>query len=167
VAQKKQKNKMRKTIILGMFALIVLTFGACTKAKDGAPGATGPTGANGVANISSQIISVTPGSWSSSGSGFWSYSVYESDITNSDLDAVMVYYYAGSSQYLAMPISGAFVSGDNLTFSFLPNQINLLYINATAPTTTTSYRVVVIPPALIKPNVDYKNYSAVQSAYNL
>jgi hypothetical protein len=160
---------MKKIIILGMFALTVLMFGACTKAKDGAPGTNGTNGvngANGVANISTRLYTVTPGSWSSSGSGVWTYSATDLDITDFNVDAVMVYYYGGSS-YFAIPATSLLIGGDNLVFSFSTNQINLIYLNSTAPTITTQYKVVVIPPAMKKPNIDYKNYAAVKAAYNL
>ena len=47
----------KKIILLGMFAFTVFTFAACTKAKDGAPGAQGPQGVQGNANVQSYTFS--------------------------------------------------------------------------------------------------------------
>ena len=35
------------------------------------------------------------------------------------------------------------------------------------PSTSMSIRLVIIPPAMIKPNVNVKNYAEVKAAYNL
>lgn len=162
---------MKKTIIFGMFVLTVLTFGACTKAKDGVPGAQGPAGN---ANVQNYSITVTPSQWTFDNTyQHWYYRYYTS--MNSE-SAVLGYVMSGSGKqaipyYQHDPSSFQF---DMATYLFgTPPYIEFQYSNFTSLTTKPSYDtyfyIVSMPPAMIvsHPNVDFKNYVEVKKTFNL
>jgi len=84
---------MKTTNFLALFSAIAiaLSFNSCTK-----DGATGPAGANGtnglngingtngVANISSNIYSITPGSWSNPQTGEYIVNIVDDSIKNAN-----------------------------------------------------------------------------------
>ena len=164
-----------KTLAIGIIAATLL-FTGC--AKDGATGPKGPAGAtgtpgtNGTANISTTTLNVT--SW------IWNATLFESTATFTvtaltqnviDKGAIMVYWTpAGMSE----PLPYTHVLSPSLSkivnFSFDVNAIVISQSNSDESNPNplpTTYRLVVIPPAMKKPNVNMNDYNAVKAAYKL
>lgn len=118
-----------KTIILGVYALIVLMFSACTKAKDGAPGAQGPAGVSGTAGIdgndgNAKVYNYTfnlnlSGFIGPVTNGAYTYVFNPTSVMGSDFisenDAVLLYLFdhttSGTDYYNALPFLDYFNTG--------------------------------------------------------
>ncbi|HTB05810.1 MAG TPA: hypothetical protein VK806_02570 [Bacteroidia bacterium] len=158
----------RKTILNTMMAIgIALMLNGCA-GKDGAPGATGPAGANGVANITSNVYPITPGSWSNPGTGEYAVNISDASITDATNDGVEVFISTNGTLWLGLPATNLLVNGDQMEFAYQTGQVSLIYLNSSAPSNTVSLKVVTIPPAIMKqhPNTNWKDYSQVQSIIN-
>jgi hypothetical protein len=167
----KTKNKMRKTIILGMYVLTVLTFGACTKAKDGAPGAQGPQGTQGNANVQSFTSTTNNGSWTLSNGEYDAYLSVPA-ITQDILDKGTVNIFAsdGSGGYTALPFSVAGMA-INYTMSVGTINIQVTMNDGTNPPNigANTFKVVVIAGKSMAThsNVNFTNYNELKKTFNL
>lgn len=88
---------MKKSIILGVFALTALTFGDCTKAKDGAPGAQGPEGNANVIGSNT----VTASNWTLNSGIMYYATLTSSNITQAIVDKGVVLVYEGDASISA------------------------------------------------------------------
>lgn len=150
---------------MAILSIAILAFGC---SKDGAKGA------DGNANLQSVTVTVTPSQWVfNSSSNIWSYNYSTPLITSSVLSSGLVHTYllASTGGYVAMPcnISGFnFLYGFNtgvITFSLgTSGSTNLSTYN---PSTNTTFRVVVVPSASGKMNINWKNYEEVKFKLNL
>jgi len=155
------KSITMKTVKLLIAMVIIASLSACT-GKDGAPGATGPAG---VANITSNIYSITPGSWSNPSAGEYVVNISDADITSSNTDGVEVFLGTGNGIWLGLPASSTLSNGDNLEFDYQDGQIGLIYLFSSTPVVTIDIKVVVIPPAAmnIHPNTNWHDYAQVNA----
>ena len=153
-------------------------FTRCTKeGPTGLTGATGPTGAagsNGAVNIINQNIAITPTqlSWDPNADQ-WYFKFYPVNFSSSSNAAVFVYVQSANG-YEATPYTNS-VKAYSVSFANNLNQtdpyIYFEYYNGTStcpiPTSNINVQVVIIPPAMIKPNVHHSSYAEVKAAYNL
>lgn len=148
-----------------MTATTSLFFAGC-KGKDGAPGAQGPQGNANVIGTNT----VTVSSWTASGTA-WQASItaggITADVVNTGTVQVFIKY---SSGWWALPD----INGINSTsFGFSVGTITLLNSNSDNSTPTNpgakDFRVVIIPSnaMITHPNVDFKNYEAIKTAFDL
>ena len=160
-----------KFFIIGI-TLFTIIFSSC---KKGDTGATGPKGVAGNANVQTYTVSIN--SWNlSSNSKYWYsddtfISPLNFNITNS---AVMVYWEKTSSNYIAMPITMSDIqyyfqyNSANNSSSTIEIDVSSASGNTVVPNPgTLNFKIVIIPPAMIKPNVNPHNYAEVKTAYNL
>jgi hypothetical protein len=159
-------KKIANILIIGTMTLLF----SC--AKDGETGPAGPAGANGTngtngtVDITTTEFTVTSSSWTMVSNNLYSATITDPAITDQDKDLVMIYGKEAIDWY-AIPTINFDVVGDALTYSYLNTTINLFYQYTSAPTFTSTFKVVVIPYAKRKKNVDYGSYSAVKEVYNL
>jgi hypothetical protein len=162
---------MKKSIIqirMAAFMFIaVLVFNGC-KGKDGAPGATGPTGATGNANVHTGTVTVSPGSWSLLQAGEYTTSYTDASLTDANNDGVEAFVSFSSGQWLPLPLTYVFFSGDQLLYGYQNGAVTFIYEYTSAPTSSMNFKVVVIPPGMrTNPNVNVKNYESLKKALNL
>ena len=159
---------MKKSIILGVFALTALTFGACTKAKDGAPGAQGPEGNANV--VGTNTVTIPSSSWAANGTT-WTTGITAAGITQDVVNkgSVQVFIQYGTEWWALPDLTGI----NSTSFGFSLGHVALINANsdfsqATNPGTQT-FRIVIITSRAMTthPNVDLKNYNAVKNAFNL
>ncbi len=147
--------------------VIAAMFASCSK---GDTGAQGPAGTNGVANISTQEYTVN--SWPNETDYTYYVTFSESDITDQDNDAVEVYWATPSvTGWLALPATGIYNAGDELSYGFADNSITFNYYTggSSSPNlppseyNTIYFKVTVIPPSIqVKyPGTNWKNASEV------
>lgn len=157
----------KTTFVLVLF--IGLLVNGCTKGKDGAPGPAGN------ANISA--LNYTP-TWNSHSSpSFWyaNLSVPALTMANINSASVQVYFSTTSGVWVAVPYTE--VASTNYFMNFLTTagivEITWTYNGGLGSDPNTYYgttvqaKVVVIPPAAMKPNVNMHNYKEVKAAYHL
>ena len=88
--------------------------------------------------------------------------------------AVMVYQTDGASYYVPLPITQNIGGGvqEHDWFVYYPSGSLSIFIEYSDnsdpnPPTTFKYKLVCIPPAMKKPNVNMNSYADVKAAYNL
>jgi hypothetical protein len=158
-----------KNLTLALAILVTLIINGCTKGKDGAPGPSGSS------NVSA--LNYTPTWYTSSSSTYWYANLSVPALTQSNINsaAVQVYFSTTSGVWVAVPFTQ--VASTNYFMNFL-TAVNTVEITWTYngglgsdPNTyygaTVQAKVVVIPPAAMRPNVNYRNYQEVKVAYNL
>lgn len=164
-----------KKISFYLLASVLIAFVSCKKGDTGPQGPAGPAGANGSANVSYGTVTVTPGTWSSVGTGQWEVSYSDAAITDADQDMVIGYVSSSTGTWWALPTTNYFTtagSGDALDLAYSTGNFTILYTNnnvsATAPTVAVSFKVVVIPPAIIKnnPSTNWNDYNQVKKFLN-
>ncbi len=157
------KNLFKKMAILSV-AMIV--FG-CSK--------DGEKGADGNANVQSVTATVTPSQWVfNSSNNMWSYDYSTNLITASTLSSGLVNCYFFDSQsggYTAMPCN---VSGFNFLFGFNAGVIKFSLgtsgstnLSNSRPSSNISFRIVIVPSASGKMNINWNNYEEVKNKFNL
>ena len=157
------KNLLKKIALL---SLAMLVFG-CSK--------DGVKGADGNANVQSVTAVVTPNQWVfNSSSNVWTYDYSTTLITSSTLSSGLVNCYLLDTQsgaYIAMPCN---VSGLNFLFAFNTGIIRFSLgpsgstnLSNARPSSNLSYRIVVVPSASGKMNINWKNYEEVKFKLNL
>jgi hypothetical protein len=170
-------NSKLRTLAIGILGTMIV-FTSCTKVgPTGLTGATGPTGltgSNGAVNVVNQYLAITPSQlvWDST-SNQWGYKYYTVNFNSSTNAAVLVYVLSNNG-YEATPYTN---SVKNYSVSFANNLIQtnpyiyFEYYNGTStcplPTSNINVQLVIIPPAMIIPNVNHNNYAEVKTAYNL
>jgi hypothetical protein len=156
---------MKTTRLFMGIAIIAATFSACSKGDTGAAGPQGPAGTNGVANISSNIYSITPGSWSNPKTGEYAVKFTDNAISNANTDGIEVFISTDGNTWLGLPITNSLVNGDQMAYIYENGQITLVYLYSSAPANTVDLKVVVIPPAQLNlhPNTNWNDYSQVNT----
>jgi hypothetical protein len=155
-----------KTLVTGIAAGILL-FTGCTK-----DGATGPAGAAGSANVSTHNISLTPSNWGADGYGGW-YTLITTTGYDLTKGAVSTFMSNDNINWLALPAVGFTIGAPDINYQFNATSIEIFYDAQTGvasiaqPATTLYVKIVLIPPAMKKPSINYNNYAAVKAAYNL
>jgi len=158
-------------------AIIATIFTSCSKGDTGATGPTGPAGTNGtngangtngtngVANISSNIYSVTPGDWSSVGTDAYGVNITDASIANANTDGIEVFVSTNGTLWFGLPLNNFLVNGDEMVYEYQNGEIALGYFYSSAPTSTIDLKVVVIPPSIYVqyPNTNWNDYSQVSA----
>lgn len=167
------KNKnMKKIIIIGAYVLTVLMFDACTKAKDGAPGAQGP---QGNANVGYAIYNVAASDWGLT-SPIYHVTLNAPQVTQDILNKGAVLVYAnvsGSSVQLPYTYYPTATYSETWQPTFTLGQVEISITdsdltNPAAPGAYTFKVVVIAASGLIAhPHVNWKNYSEVKTTFNL
>jgi hypothetical protein len=162
-----------KTKILIAFVINLLLFTGC---KKGDTGPSGKDGKDGAANISSTTYNAS--TWLS-GSGSWYVNLSVPALTSSNLNSagVQVFFSINSgANWWALPYTEVAstdyffnytTSAGNVQPQWVYNGVGLGSNPNTYYSATVQLKVVVIPPALIKPGVDNTNYEEMKKAYNL
>jgi len=171
----KKKKIMKKTIKLMtiVFTSLSLTLGlTLTSCKKGDIGPAGPSGTNGVANIQSSTVTTNNLSWlfdntDNSYSAILTFSAINQSVM--DKGTVQVFVGDGTGQeWNALPFSYTNVQ---FNYSFKSGQViisvNLSDGSAPSNPGIMQFKIIVIPPAMVNPNVNVKNYTNLKSAYNL
>ena len=152
------KNLTKSVLAFACASALILT--SCSKPKDGA---TGPQGPAGNANVTNDVITVTPGSWSAITGGF-SYTASIASITDYNKDLVNVYL-GVTNGYAAMPLNGYLITGDQLTYLFGNSKVVILYVTTgAAPTSTVSFKISVAPQAMKAHNPNGNNFNNMKAA---
>src|ERR1700744_1747901 len=107
---------MKTTKLFMAIAIVAVTFSACSKGDTGAAGPQGPAGANGVANISSNVYSVTPGSWSNPNAGEYVVKITDNAVSNANADGIEAFLSTDGNTWLGLPASNLLVSGDQMEY---------------------------------------------------
>ncbi len=161
------KTKANKLFTAIAVISLALTTSCAKKGDTGPAGAQGPAGN---ANVISSTITVNGTNWSLSGSE-WDYSYTTSSMTQNNVDkaAVMCYLSVGSGNWAALPFT---VTDREFAFVYSLNSISFAVLSASGSTGisnpgTLVFKYVIIPPAMIKPNINLHNYNEVKQAYNL
>lgn len=166
---------MKKLKQLGFAMLVgistVLINGCAKDGETGPAGKNGIDGQDGNANVTgTNSVTVTAGDWTLS-SGYYSTGFTNTDITQAIVDKgiVMVYEKLGT-QWQALPYLNDDQSRD---FTFGVGTVTIWAHNAdlTTPTNpgTQTYRIVIISASNLAahPEVDFRNYKQVQTAFGL
>ncbi len=160
------------------FLAIAVFVTSCSKGPAGPAGPTGPTGAGGgvgatgptgVANISTTEFTVTTAQWNI-------YGVNEDTVwrpvpllTDSINDGVIVQVSRTTGAFIGdwfgMPMSNFLASNDLIDFLYGNKRILFGYNFSSAPSQTLKFKVIVIPPAVMKqhPNVNSKNQAELMT----
>ncbi|MCF8423936.1 MAG: hypothetical protein K9H41_06300 [Bacteroidia bacterium] len=158
------------TVFAGIALALGLTLASCKKGETGPAGPAGINGTNGVANISTFTGTTTNSSWTLSGTEFnatFNVSGITSDVVSNG--TVMVFVgNTSQTQWSALPFSYQTLQF-NYTYAIGQVQIAVTLSNGAVPSNPGGlpFKFVVVPPAMVKPNVNVKNYAEVKAAYNL
>ena len=170
--------KIKLSLALLILASTAL-FSGCIKegpvGPQGAPGLNGTNGSNGNANVSAATIGVS--SWSNDSLGWYAaYNVSAITSAAQSSGAIQVFFSVDlGTTWIVLPWAKA---GSDYSMSFLTQtdylEVDWDYVgpgigsNPNAYFSQTVYlKVVVIPPAIRKNDVDYSSYAAIKKAYNL
>jgi hypothetical protein len=155
-----------KIVKLSFGILMLALFTSCAKdGPVGPAGTNGTNGTNGAANITTGLITVPSASWNSSSTNYWNFGVSDNAVVDMTSDVVLAYVLSNGN-YFALPCASLLVQGDNMSFAYQNNLVSLIYNNVNPPANTLDFKIVVIPPAIMKahPGLDLKNYKQVQQA---
>jgi hypothetical protein len=156
-----------KSILHFSLAFIIL-FAGCKKGKDGTDGK------DGNANVKYRTFN-SPG-WNDNGS-YWYTDLGVPEITSDNLNSAAVQVFIGTgTDWTAIPC--AYVTSTNYFWTFIMStgsvRVKWTYNgigSGSSPNSiynaTVQVKVVVIPPALIKPGINYRNYDELRKAYNI
>lgn len=160
---------------------LIFSLSSCVKGDKGPKGDTGTPGTNGVANITSFTLNAPSGSWTHIGTagqvgdGYTvSYSVPALTAQIISDGAVMCYYVSGNT-IGALPWTYSVYQNisSTLYFEASPGTVKIITSDSDfftlAPTTNMLFKLVIIPPALIKknPDVDLNDYNKVKTAFQI
>lgn len=172
-----------KTIkFLSIIMAVAVIFGSCSKGDTGATGPAGANGTNGVANITSNIWTVTNWGWSSP---VYYVNLSDNNITATVLNSGLVTTWASvdaGTTWNAIPTTH--VGSVENAFWGCEYQVGTLYVTFEwntqgadgDPNSTYSANVqikdVVIPPAMLAahPNInwqDYRQVNAIMATQNM
>lgn len=160
---------MKTLKVLSFVAGISFLLSGCS-GKQGPAGPQGNPGLNGVANIHSQVVSVSLSGWSwVAVPGYYTAFYNEGYITDPNNEAVEVYLGPTSTgPWQTMPCSHVFNNGDQMVAAWTTNNVTFDYdwnsLSSPNPVADPVYfNVVVIPAAIMKqhPNTNWKDSKAV------
>jgi hypothetical protein len=153
--------------------LLIVFSGGCKKSA----GPQGPAGPAGSSNVVSNTYVAS--SWPYTSPYYYNnLSVSALTATNVNTSAVMVYLNKGDGKWIALPYT-QYNSPSNYYMGFNTSAGNVQvtwtydssFSSGSDPNTfygaTVQLKVVVIPPALVKKNINLRNFEEVKSAYNL
>jgi hypothetical protein len=150
-----------------------------SQGTSGINGTNGTNGTNGVANISSWTLTTVPSNWVHQGTAgspgdsyMATFSVPALTTTVINSGAVLLYFVAGTT-ITQMPVTFAIYQNvaSSYYYDAAPGMIRVYTADndfyTVQPTFNLDFKLVIIPPAMRKPNVNYKNFDEVKKAHNL
>ena len=162
------KSKMVK-IFYTFIMSILLIFSSC-EGEDGDTGPQGAQGPAGNANVEAYTYTTNNSDWVSSNNGtMWTANLTATDITQEVVDGGSVQMFFGSSGgWVAMPFALYDVEY-NYAYGLQSTEISVtsgtqLQINNPGG---QSFKLVIIPPASLVKNMDYKNHEMLQALYGI
>jgi hypothetical protein len=167
------KRIIQLLIILFLGIATFLTNG-CKKGNTGPAGEQGPAGS---ANVTSDTYTVNSWSWSSP-NHYTNLSVPAITSTNVNSAAVMVYFKGNATAWSALPYTQYdspydYFMGFNVSTGAVQVTWFYDYSLSSGSNPNTYYgtnvqlKVVVIPPSMVRKDVNTKNYNDVKQAYGL
>lgn len=168
------KNQLRNSVAI-LLAITTILFNGCKKGKDGAPGKDGST------NVTAYTFSVSAWSYNSP-EWYRAFTVPELTLDNIHSASVQVYLLTATNTWTALPNtfynSGAadYLMGFNTTIGSV--KVTWIYDSSSSTgdnpntffgTSSSQFKVVVIPPAAIaaNPYLDLNNYNKVKTTFKL
>jgi len=179
-------RRQLKAAALFLLAITLTTTG-CKKGQDGAPGADGIAGTNGTdgadgnANVTAYTFTIPSSSAWAYASPAWSTNLSLPVLTSANINtaSVQVYFGTVADTWTAIPAT-FYGSTNNYLMGFITTigNVKITWINNgvgagsdpnTYFSTTSKFKVVVIPPGMItaNPDLNLKNYEAVKTRFNL
>jgi hypothetical protein len=167
------KTNIKTLTTLLLLAFLTVTNFSCKKdpGPKGDTGATGPAGPTGNANVKNFNITIGTNDWT--WDNLYKEWYYNYNVSESSQSAIYAYTISGNGEEVMPYYSQIYLTTTSFS-SYLFNStpyIMFKYYNGTTslakPSISTFVRLVIIPPAMMKPNVNYHNYSDVKAAYNL
>ena len=155
-------------MLAAMVVVCGLIFSSC---KKGDTGPTGATGAAGNANVQTYTVSVASNQWVADSQDGW-YTSFTSTFDPTK-GAVSIFLSNNNSYWQALPFVASTTSQVNINYGFSSSTVQINYDppvgvpSVAQPANTIYFKIVVIPPAMIKPNVNTHNYAEIAAAYNL
>lgn len=165
-------------LYIGIISSLIIFVG-CTKQGStgpiGANGTNGATGSPGAVNVINQYIAITPSqlTWDTTANQ-WYYNYSTLANFSSSTHAAVFVYVQSSNGLEATPYTN---SKMNYSISFANDlyqtnpYVHFEYFNGTStcplPAFNINVELVIIPPAMVIPNVNHGNYAEVKAAYNL
>jgi hypothetical protein len=168
---------MRKAIYLSQILILgitILTIGSC---KKGDTGPQGPAGAAGNANVVSTTYNIS--SWPYNSPYYYcNLNVPAITSTNVNTSAIMVYFSTVNGVWNALPYTQYHSPYDYyMGFSVSTGSVQVTWVYDTSLnsgsdpnayySTTVQIKVVVIPPAMIRPGIHYRSYDELKRIYNI
>ncbi len=158
-------NFMKKLLLVFVSALTLL---GCKKVE----GPAGKDGKDGVSNIKTTQFSVNTNQWiydNQTKEYFFNINVPAININVINIGAVSCFMSdAAGEEWIAMPFT---YNGVQSFFSFKESNVTVSFSLSSGGVPGNpgfvKYKVVVIPPAMVKPNVNFNNYSELKKAYNI
>lgn len=154
---------------------LMFTLSSCQKGDTGAPGAAGS------ANVTATNYSVPAANWGYSSPNFYADLGVPGLTTLAQSSGVVEVFFSNNSgiNWQAIPYTYYNSPGANylMNFSTTVGSVRIFWTYNTSISTgqdpstffgvVSQFKVVVIPPSAMKPNVNYQNYYEVKAAYNL
>lgn len=162
-------KKLKTVLAVVTAAMLMVSFTACKKGDTGPKGDTGAQGPAGNANVISGIVYANSTNWFLNNT-YWYYDyvvTLSSDIV--DKAAVICYLSDGAGGWGNLPYTGNDIE---IYDTYKAYTISFRVRSASGNTSITNpgaatFKYVIIPPAMIKPNVNHNNYADVKAAYDL
>jgi len=163
------KEALRGILIIILITANVIINGCTKKGTDGEPGK------DGSANVTAHTFSVP--TWTNNGSRWYNeFPISELTTDNINSAAVQVYWGTTANNWVAVPYT--YVGTVDYFMGYLAQvgnvEVRWTYNGAgvgSDPNSvlggTVQIKVVIIPPAMIKPNVNLNNYNEVKDVYNI
>ncbi len=162
---------MKNLLQILSIIIVITTINGCKKGKDGEPGK------DGSANVTTRTFSVP--AWSNNSSRwFTELSFPELTADNINSASVQVYWSTGNNTWVALPYT--YIGTTNnyfMGFATMVNNVeirwdcNSLVTIGSSPNSildgTVQIKVVIIPPAQKKSNINHNNYNEVKAAYDI
>jgi hypothetical protein len=168
----KKTIKTMTAVIAGAALTLGLSLTSCKKGDTGPAGPAGTNGTNGAANIQNYQVTINPNDWT--WDNVYKQWYFRYDVNASSQSAISAYIISGNGAEV-MPYyhqtNFTTTSFSSYLFSSPTPYILFKFYNGSAtlakPTISESIRLVIIPPSMIKPNVNIDNYADVKAAYSL
>lgn len=164
-----------KSIRTTAICLLMAGLLGCAKTEKGPQGDPGPQGAEGAPGNANVVTtnSVTLSNWVYDSDGdIYTVSINASVITQAvkDKGLIMVYLLSENNDWVPLPYVGLSSPTDFLTYRVNTGNVLVSYYDNVEPTENPSSfgiicKVVVIPSAALKVDVNYTNYEQVKKEY--
>ncbi|MHB8259193.1 MAG: hypothetical protein ACYDCN_14440 [Bacteroidia bacterium] len=159
-----------KKINLSLAAVVtagMMMFTGCKKDDDTT---YQPVGTYGNGNVQTTNETVASNQWTADGNGGWQTTFTATTGFDPTKGAISMFWSSDNTNWLALPVTVS--ANATIAYSFNSNglTVDLAAIGTTAlaqPTTTCYFKIVVVAPAMVKPNVNVHSYTEMKAAYHL